>query len=901
MLLVGVLLFSACTKKVEETEEGIQVIVDASEVDEEDTEANEASGEVDTEVVTEIMFIEVIREDFETGAGIMTSRGGANVEIVDAIAGNGAQALYVSGRTQNWEGAQLDALGQLELNTTYKYSALVYVDSGEEVIKMTCQKTVDGTQGWDTITQVTASAGEWVYIEGEYSLAADKATEFIIYFEAENASASFYIDDFIVEQALTGGVGWLGMTSDFESEDHGWEPRMGTETLTLSSISNSGNHSIEVSNRVQTFEGIRFNLLDSMQKNDSYEIEAYVYHEDASSHELVMTMEKTESGEATYTRLGGTLVEPGVWTKITANYSYTYAGDMSGLYIYFESDDETVTFNLDDVTIKPMVVNEPKGIEEDLTSLYEVYKDHFSVGVAVPDTIISNQVMKDLVIKHFDSITAENSMKPEAMMDSENRGSINFFMSDQYNGFAKKLDTGLRGHTLVWHSQTPDWFFNENYEDDGQLASREVMLERMDAYIGAVAGRYKDSALYAWDVANEVIDTGESDNMRRSLWYETVGPDFVEQAFIMARKHTEGSDVKLFYNDYNIVSDKEKREAIFEMLKPLKEQGLVDGVGLQGHVNIESPLPEAFEDTIKLFGSIGLEVQITELDISVYSNDNERLDTVSDELLLEQAYRYKEIFDVCVDHDDIVTNITIWGLTDDRSWLNYFPVTRNNWPLLFDDMYMAKPAYYALVTPENLPPRPEKEPLPEAIEANAVRGTIKVDGIIEEQWDNAEVIQVDVYTLNSIGAQGTVKTMWDSEYLYILAEVTDTNLNSVNENPWEQDSLEIFVDENMARTRTYEDDDVQYRVNYENVVTINGGPEDSELITVTTITTDGYVVEMAIPFLLGAPEVGSAIGFDAQINDDQGSGARDSMVNWNDLTGNGWQSTEGYGTLKLVK
>lgn len=692
---------------------------------------------------------------------------------------------------------------------------------------------------------------------------------------------------------------WLGLDSQFEADDHDWEPRMGTETLTLSDIAHSGDYSVQVSGRENTFEGIRYNLLDLLNKGDVYEFEAYVYHEGSTSHELIMTMEKTEGGEATYTRLGGQLVEPGVWTKITAKYTYTYASEVSGLSVYFESDSESVTFNLDDVTIKPFVDNTPVGIQEDLTPLYEVYKDHFSVGVAVPDSIITDPLMKELVLKHFDSITAENSMKPEAMMDSTNRGSINFFMSDQYNGFAKKLETGLRGHTLVWHSQTPDWFFKEDFSDHGDLVTREVMLERMDAYIAAVAGRYKNSALYAWDVANEVVDTGESDNMRRSLWYETVGPDFVEQAFMMARKHTEGSDVKLFYNDYNIVSDRAKRQAIFEMVKPLKEKGLVDGVGLQGHVNIESPLPEAFEDTIELFGSIGLEVQITELDISVYTNDNLRLEEVSDDLLLEQAYRYKEIFDVCVAHDDVVTNVTIWGLTDERSWLNYFPVVRNNWPLLFDQNYQAKPAYFALVSPESLPPRQEKEALPEPIETNALRGTIQVDGVAETKWDDAPTIQVDVFTLNTSGAVGRVKTLWDDQYLYVLATIVDTNLNAVNENPWEQDSLEIFIDENMARSRTYEEDDVQYRVNFENTVTINGGPDESGVITATSLTDDGYIVEMAIPFLLGTPEDGSSIGFDAQVNDDQGSGARDSMVNWNDLTGNGWQSTEGYGTLHL--
>lgn len=689
-------------------------------------------------------------------------------------------------------------------------------------------------------------------------------------------------------------------TSDFENENHEWLPRIGNEVLTLVSVAHSGNQSVEVSGRGESFQGIKLPLLGRLLPGTSYEIEAWVYQESGTTEEIALTMEKNE-GTASYTRIGGGQAPSGEWTEITATYTYIENGEVSDLSLYFEAANNTMTFNIDDIKIKRAEAIEEKEVQMDLKSIYKTYEDYFSVGVAVGNQFLKDDKMKTLIKQHFNSVTAENSMKPEMMLDPSNRGDLNFSISDQYNAFAGQLNQGLRGHTLVWHNQTPDWFFKEDFQDEGALVSREVMLERLDSYMADLLGHYKKSNIYAWDVVNEVI-ADDGSGMRSSLWLDVVGPDFVEKAFEIARKYTEGTDTKLFYNDYNVVLDQRKQDQIYDLVKDLNSKGLIDGIGLQSHVNISGPSGEAFDRAIKRFGALGMEVQITELDISIYTSDDQKYDEVPEALLIHQAYRYKELFDVFKTNSEFVTNVTLWGLLDSQSWLKNFPVTRNNWPLLFDQDYQAKLAYYGIVDPAQLPEDVQvktvalREPAKETV---AIKGSPMIDGEIDAIWEKANEIVIDEFFGNDSGATAKARTMWDDQYLYVFLEVADATENVVSENPWEQDSIEIFIDELMNRTDFYEEDDVQYRVNRENLVTLNGGPEESMIVSATKATDTGYNVEVAIPFLKARPSEGVAIGFDLQVNDDAGSGSRDSIVKWNDVTDNGWKSTEGFGTLVL--
>ena len=329
-----------------------------------------------------------------------------------------------------------------------------------------------------------------------------------------------------------------------------------------------------------------------------------------------------------------------------------------------------------------------------IPSLYESYKNDFRIGVAIPAKCLSNDTDRRMVLKHFNSLTAENEMKPESLLAGQTSTGLNYRFStaDAFVDFANTNNIGIRGHTLVWHSQTPDWFFKDS---SGQRLTKDALLARLKQYIYDVVGRYKGK-VYAWDVVNEAIDENQSDGYRRSTWYEICGPEYIEKAFIWA--HEADPNAKLFYNDYNTEISK-KRDFIYNMVKNLKSKGIpIHGIGMQCHINVNWPSVSEIENSIKLFSSIpGIEIHITELDMSLYNyGSSENYSTPPQDLLQKQAQKYKELFTMLKKYKDVVKSVTFWGLKDDYSWLRSFN-GKNDWPLLFFEDYSAKPAYWAVI------------------------------------------------------------------------------------------------------------------------------------------------------------------------------------------------------------
>lgn len=339
-------------------------------------------------------------------------------------------------------------------------------------------------------------------------------------------------------------------------------------------------------------------------------------------------------------------------------------------------------------------------------SLKKVYEPYFKIGTSVSGRNMASLQAKQELKKHYNSMTAENDMKPMYFLDKETNQSnpekyntepaLHFEKARPYLEFAKESGIGLRGHTLVWHGQTPFWFFKEGYSDekDAPLADRDTMLARMEGYIRGVLQFVQTEypgVIYAWDVVNEAIEESEEDGWRKSLWLKTVGEDFVLQAFRIARKYV-AEGVSLFYNDYNTFIPA-KREKICELiLKPLVAEKLIDGMGMQSHlIMFESDLRE-FEKSLHCFGSLGLEVQLTELDI--HQTD------CSEEGMRSLAFTYSHLFRMLIQAKKQglanVTNVTIWGMKDDESWLTGFRRAKS-YPLLFGDSFQPKESYYAVV------------------------------------------------------------------------------------------------------------------------------------------------------------------------------------------------------------
>jgi endo-1,4-beta-xylanase len=328
--------------------------------------------------------------------------------------------------------------------------------------------------------------------------------------------------------------------------------------------------------------------------------------------------------------------------------------------------------------------------------LKDYYSNYFSIGVAVgPRNLTGDEAV--LIKQQFNSITAENAMKMGPIQPRE--GFFNWQIADSIVNFGIKNGIKIRGHNLCWHQQTPNWIF---VGSDGKEVTKEVLLERLKTHITTVVNRYKGK-IYAWDVVNEAIDDDSTKLMRNSKWYQICGDDFIIKAFEYA--HAADPEAKLYYNDYN-TERPEKRERIYKLLKKLKDKGVpIHGVGLQGHWSIYEPSEYELRTAIERYASLGLEIQFTEVDVSIYPwEKNNRLrradesDEFTPELAKKQAEKYAMLFRVFRDYKKIITNVTFWNVSDRHTWLDEYPVRgRKNYPLLFDQQLKPKQAYYEVI------------------------------------------------------------------------------------------------------------------------------------------------------------------------------------------------------------
>ena len=347
---------------------------------------------------------------------------------------------------------------------------------------------------------------------------------------------------------------------------------------------------------------------------------------------------------------------------------------------------------------------------DSLKGLKDFYKDYFPIGVAVSPRSLEGE-QGEFIKKHFNSLTPENVMKPALIQPEE--GKFNWADADKIVEFAQANGMKVRGHTLCWHNQTGEWMFKDSL---GNQASKELVLARLKEHITQVVSRYKGK-IYAWDVLNEAIDNLDpSKGYRQTQWYTICGEEFIAKAFQWA--HEADPNAVLFYNEYN-TENPVKREKTYEMLKKLLAQGVpINGVGMQAHWNIGAPkhvgqlnqpgegdfiIPGSSEDAIRKsidkFSSLGLVVQITELDVSIYTSRTDTLNLgFTPEREQKQIDFYKKAFEVFREKKDVLTGVTFWNLSDRGSWLdNRTPRRGKAYPLLFDENMKPKKAFWEVV------------------------------------------------------------------------------------------------------------------------------------------------------------------------------------------------------------
>ena len=504
------------------------------------------------------------------------------------------------------------------------------------------------------------------------------------------------------------------VSDDFEINYDGW-CNAGENTI-LSAIENLGNNGTRgmmVTNRLREEHGAYSQKGLYLDGGKNYKYSVFVKHDgsDTETFNLSLTYLDLETGELNTKVIAREDVDGGEWVELSAEYKAAKTAADITLLI---TTDSISDFFFDDVTVsesRKIQKNTVFAATSDDVGLKNIYANYFRVGSVLNSSTVNNSTIRATMLKEFNSITHENELKPDATLVQS--GSTNTDIKVSLNraasilNFCAENNIAVRGHTLVWHNQTPEWFFKDNLQNNGGWASQSVMDQRMESYIknmfAAIKTQYPSLNLYAYDVVNEAVsdDSNRTSNYGgarepgygggRSPWVQIYGDNkFIEKAFTYARKYAP-SDCQLFYNDYNEYWD-HKRDCMVAMCSSLYNKGLLDGVGMQSHINADMSGFSGISNyttALEKYINIGCDVHITELDIST---ENGRFSSQ------QHADKYKAVFQAAVNVNKTsnkgkVTAICVWGPNDSNTWIG-----SENSPLLFDGNNQKKPAYYSVAS-----------------------------------------------------------------------------------------------------------------------------------------------------------------------------------------------------------
>lgn len=499
--------------------------------------------------------------------------------------------------------------------------------------------------------------------------------------------------------------------NDFETNYDGWYANADAVSMTAKAgIGHKDSRGMEVSGRTCASDGVSSEkgLYLSGGETNTYRI--WVYSETAEQFHVTLACADLDTSQETETELVTKQVAAGTWTELQASYR---APKNSGEFRLTITTDSTHDFYFDDVTVTAKEARNLVSAASAEKGLKDEFANYFRVGNILNGGTVKNSTITASFLKDYNSVECENETKPDATLVQSQCNGTNIGVSlknaASIMDFCVNNHLAMRGHTLVWHSQTPVWFFKENFDANGNWVSSAVMDQRMETYIKnmfeAIQTQYPELNLYAYDVANECISDDQNrtanyggtrepgENISgQSPWVQIYGSNaFVEKAFTYARKYApEGC--QLYYNDYNEYWD-HKRDAIYSMCKSLYEKGLLDGIGMQSHINADYDGfsgVSAYTTAMKKFLSIGCDVQITELDITMENGKY---------TLQQQADKYKAIFQAAMDwnknptSDGRVKAVCIWGPDDANTWIK-----TENTPLLYDTNHQPKLAYTTLTS-----------------------------------------------------------------------------------------------------------------------------------------------------------------------------------------------------------
>lgn len=632
-------------------------------------------------------------------------RGDESAELTSAVSHSGKQAVKVTDRVETWNGVSCDVTDLLEDGKSYTVKIWVMFDNNsygnQQSMTLSFATTIDGTEYYNNLTSANVYCGNWTLFEGNFTYSAD--TEKVQVY-MEGGTHDFYIDDVTLEtEVYSEDIG----TYDFESSLSGWEPRNEESVAVSDAESYTGSSSAFVSGRTESWEGIQKDVTSLLEDGETYTVKMYVMYNDESADSAVdmsLSAATTVDGTESYANLKNQSVKKGVWTPFEG--SFTFSSGMEKAKLYIEGG--TQDFYVDNISISK---NKAADIQEDLPSLKDLFAQY---NCRIGTSIVMNEfnaAEKAIIKKHFNSLTIGNEMKPDSVLNydatvaymeetgDQTTPQISFSKASPMLKYCEANGIEIRGHVLAWHSQTPKWFFTENYsqEQGAQFVSKEVMLQRLQNYIKAVfetiSEQYPNLKIYTWDVVNEAVQNdgngyrpaGTEANQDTSLWMKVIGEDFIEKAFEYAREYAPAG-TQLAYNDYNEYMDA-KTNMIYNICSDLADKGLIDVVGMQMHLSTDFPSVSMFEKAARKFATIpGVKLEITELDMTTQDHSTSGLEA--------QGKKYKAYFDSIkslIKEGVNFDSITFWGVRDTDSW------RASQYPCLFDKEYQAKPAFYGVV------------------------------------------------------------------------------------------------------------------------------------------------------------------------------------------------------------
>lgn len=658
---------------------------------------------------------------------------------------------------------------------------------------------------------------------------------------------------------IFGATGNVIVNSSFESGSlWGWSPFGSVTLIATTTNPHSGDYCLYTTGRTQSWMGPSYNLFGLLSYDQTYKIDFWVrYDEGPQSIQFKATV-KTSSvnGADNYIQAANpTTVQKGIWTEISGEFSIP-DDNYSGIVIYVESPGATPNFYLDNFTVtgeisssaQNLINSQKQEFEAAITpvseylkaipSLYESLSKYFPVGVAVePGQLLSSNPHSQIVAKEFNMLVPENVMKPEFIEPKP--GDFTFQNADAIVDYAIAHHMIMRGHNFIWYEETPNWFF-EDPSNPSKPASRTLLLERMKDLITTTMKHFEDkygsnNPIKYWDIVNEPLN--DNGTLRDTKWLQIIGPDYIAKAFEYA--HEADPNIKLFVNDYGMENDGIKAQAMYNLVKKLKDEGVpIDGIGIECHINIDTNL-DKLKDVIEKFASLGVEVQFTEIDMST-------LGDTSESALLQQARQYRKLFSILEEEHKYITAVVFWGISDDISWLG-----AQNAPLLFNTALQPKPDFWAIVDPEKAPMNiVNTQPL------NTPEGTpASTDWSKSLNFEIQPFTNVDTF-VKGYGATAKIKTLWNNDNLYILANVSDTT-------PSSRDNVEFFIGSRSYRF---------FRGNF-----VGKNVEETSYAT-------GYDIQLTIPLdEIGVnSKIGNHVGFDVRVNDYDNSTLK-SIAAWNDF------------------